>query len=106
MSNDMSEIPTESIAKTENYTIWVAEEPDEEVTYHLELGPVTVHFFQEEWEDFLDLVGDVSEELPEEVADGQEQEMDYEVELDWGSLYFSRDEWEEFKRLISQVGSE
>ncbi|WP_119068162.1 hypothetical protein [Aggregatilinea lenta] len=103
MSNDMSEIPTESIAETENYTIWVAEEPDEEMTYHLELGAVTVHFFQEEWEDFLDLVGDVTEEVPEDAGEG---ELDYEVELDWGSLYFSRDEWEEFKRLIGQIGSE
>ncbi|HML24816.1 MAG TPA: hypothetical protein PKD09_24390 [Aggregatilinea sp.] len=102
MNNDVPEIPTESIAETENYTIWVAQEPDEEVTYHLELGAVTVHFFQEEWEDFLDLVGDVSDEAPEE----GEEEMDYEVELDWGSLYFSRDEWEEFKRLLGQIETE
>lgn len=104
MNNDMSEIPTDSIAETENYTIWLAEEPDGETTYHLELGEVTVHFFQEEWDDFLELIGEVTGEAPQEAGD--DQEMDYEVELDWGSLYFTREEWDEFKRLIDQVGSE
>ena len=28
-----------------------------EITYHLEFGSVTVHFFEEEWEEFLELVG-------------------------------------------------
>lgn len=44
------------IVKTENYSIWQADEPDNETTYHLELGQVTVHFFKEEWEEFLQLV--------------------------------------------------
>lgn len=104
MNNDMSEIPTDTLAETENYTVWVAQEPDEEVTYHLELGQVTVHFFQEEWDDFLDLISDVTEEVPE--AEDGEGELAYEIELDWGSLYFGRDEWDEFKRLIDQVGAE
>ena len=34
---------------------WKAEEPDGETTYHVELNNVTVHFFQEEWEEFLEL---------------------------------------------------
>lgn len=46
----------EVLAETDNYSIWRAEEPDGEVTYHLEFGSVTVHFFEEEWEEFLDLV--------------------------------------------------
>ena len=50
------EIPTETLAETENYLVWKAEEPDGETTYHLELNNVTVHFFQEEWEEFLQLV--------------------------------------------------
>lgn len=47
---------TETIAETDNYLAWKAEEPDGEVTYHLELNNVTVHFFTEEWEEFIDLV--------------------------------------------------
>jgi hypothetical protein len=47
---------TETIAETDNYLAWKAEEPDGETTYHLELNNVTLHFFMEEWEEFLDLV--------------------------------------------------
>jgi hypothetical protein len=47
---------TETIAETDNYLAWRAEEPDGETTYHLELNNVTLHFFTEEWEEFLDLV--------------------------------------------------
>lgn len=46
---------TETLAETENYLVWKAEEPDGETTYHVELGSVTVHFFKEEWEEFLEL---------------------------------------------------
>jgi hypothetical protein len=47
---------TTTIAETENFLAWKAEEPDDEVTYHLELNNVTLHFFKEEWQEFLDLV--------------------------------------------------
>jgi len=47
---------TEVIAETENFLAWRADEPDGESTYHLELNNLTVHFFREEWEEFLLLV--------------------------------------------------
>ncbi len=50
------EIPTEVLAETENYSIWLSHEPDDEVTYHIEIGGVTVHFFDEEWREFLELI--------------------------------------------------
>jgi hypothetical protein len=34
---------------------WKADEPDGETTYHLELNNITIHFFNEEWEEFLQL---------------------------------------------------
>ena len=46
---------TQVIAETENYLAWRADEPDGESTYHLELNNLTVHFFQEEWKEFLEL---------------------------------------------------
>ena len=49
------------LAETENLGLWQAEEPDGETTYHLELGTVTVHFFREEWEEFLGLMGEVGD---------------------------------------------
>ena len=50
------ELDTDIIAETENYLAWQAEEPDGEVTFHLELNNVTLHFFREEWDEFLELV--------------------------------------------------
>ncbi len=55
MSNNNSEPRTETLAETENYLVWKAEEPDGETTYHVELNNVTIHFFQEEWQEFLEL---------------------------------------------------
>jgi hypothetical protein len=46
----------ESLAETKNFEVWKAEEPDGEMTYHLELGIATVHLFREEWEEFLELI--------------------------------------------------
>ncbi|MBI5932867.1 MAG: hypothetical protein HY867_04105 [Chloroflexi bacterium] len=46
---------TETLAETDNYLAWKADEPDGEVTYHIELNNVTVHFFEEEWQEFLQL---------------------------------------------------
>lgn len=56
MSANSNEPKTETIAETDNYLAWRADEPDGETTYHLELNNVTLHFFQEEWTEFLDLV--------------------------------------------------
>jgi len=50
------DIDTEVIAETESYLAWQADEPDGESTYHLELNNLTVHFFAEEWKEFLQLV--------------------------------------------------
>jgi hypothetical protein len=53
------QIPTEVLAETETYSVWVSQEPDGEVTYHVEVGAVTVHFFEEEWQEFLMLIRSV-----------------------------------------------
>lgn len=47
---------TDTISETDNYMAWRAEEPDGEITYHLELNNITIHFFTEEWEEFMALV--------------------------------------------------
>jgi hypothetical protein len=46
----------EIVVETENYSIWKAEEPDGEVSYNLQLNNVTINMFQEEWDEFRDLV--------------------------------------------------
>jgi hypothetical protein len=52
----MEEPIVESLAETKNFEVWQAEEPDGEMTYHLELGIATVHLFREEWQEFLELI--------------------------------------------------
>jgi hypothetical protein len=44
------------LAKTENFIAWRSDEPDGESIYHLEILNITVHFYKEEWDEFLDLV--------------------------------------------------
>lgn len=56
MNNNHNEPRTETIAETDNFMAWRAEEPDGETTYHIELNNVTVHFFEEEWREFMQLV--------------------------------------------------
>jgi len=56
MAKESPEPKTNVIAETEDYIAWRALEPDGETTYHLELNNVTLHFFEEEWKEFLELV--------------------------------------------------
>jgi hypothetical protein len=54
--SDVPEIVTTTLAETENMGAWKAEEPDGEIVYNLQLNNVTVHFFQEEWDEFIALI--------------------------------------------------
>jgi hypothetical protein len=53
MSND---IPMHSLIETENFGVWLSEEPDGEHVYHLEFNSVTLHLLREEWEELLEVV--------------------------------------------------
>ncbi|MBT3339157.1 MAG: hypothetical protein HN560_04850 [Anaerolineae bacterium] len=53
---DQNEPKTTTLAETNNYMLWKAEEPDGETTYHVELGNVTLHFFEEEWQELIELI--------------------------------------------------
>lgn len=53
----MNEIPapeTVGLAETEHYAVWMSRE-EGETLYHLELGPTTLHFFTEEWQELREL---------------------------------------------------
>ncbi len=43
------------LAETEGYMIWSSEVEGEEL-YHLELGGVSIHFSEDEWDEFITLV--------------------------------------------------
>jgi len=53
---DQPDVTTTTLAETENFMVWKASEPDGEETHHLELNNITLHFFREEWEEFLELL--------------------------------------------------
>ena len=55
MTDEIPTPETHTICETDNFIIWRANEPDGESTYHLELNNLTVHFFEEEWKEFLQL---------------------------------------------------
>lgn len=57
MSDNNHDISSTTLAETENYIIWKTVEPEGEETYHIEINNVTLHFFLEEWQEFLKLVG-------------------------------------------------
>jgi hypothetical protein len=59
MANNNQEVNTVSLAETNNYIVWKADEPDGETTFHLELNNVTLHFFKEEWAEFLELINNL-----------------------------------------------
>lgn len=56
MDASADDLSTRTLAETENFIAWQASEPDGETTYHIELKGVTLHFFQEEWDELLDLL--------------------------------------------------
>ena len=53
--SENSDSPSRALAETDNYMVWEVREPDDEITYHIELGALTLHFFREEWREFLQL---------------------------------------------------
>ncbi len=63
MANDNSEPKIETLSETENMGVYQSDDPDGETTYLLELNNVTIHFFHEEWEEFLELVRGLSKQL-------------------------------------------
>jgi hypothetical protein len=55
----MAESSIDILAETDQFNLIRTEELDGEITYHLELGNVTVHFFREEWEAFVKAINEL-----------------------------------------------
>jgi len=97
MSNNNNELHTETLAETENFFAWRAEEPDDEVTYYLQLDRATIHFFQEEWDEFLDFIKTIDQVAPDE--NGL-----YMMEFGNIDAWMDADDWAEFKKLAKELG--
>ncbi|MBN1261448.1 MAG: hypothetical protein JXB35_12290 [Anaerolineae bacterium] len=52
----MSEPKLEILAETEMYGVLATFDESGDRLYHLELGTVTVHLLEEEWQEFLELM--------------------------------------------------
>jgi hypothetical protein len=50
-----------TLVETEDSFFYTAEEPDGEITYHLQINNITLHFFLEEWQSALDFLKKVVE---------------------------------------------
>ena len=49
------ETKVQVLGETENYAIWVSEEPEDgQAIYHIELNNITLHLFPDEWEEFAE----------------------------------------------------
>ncbi len=55
--SDMEEQPLEILAETESYAILLGQDMDGETVYNIELGAITLHLFQEEWNELVELIG-------------------------------------------------
>lgn len=45
-----------TLVEADDCYLYTAEEPDGEITYHLQINNVTQHFFMEEWQEALDFL--------------------------------------------------
>ena len=73
----------------------MAEEPDGETTYYLQIRRATINFFQEEWEQFLAFVKDIEEIKPDE-------DQFYRLEFDNVDIWMDEEDWREFKNLTKE----
>lgn len=60
MSKDEN-LAVDMVAETENFAVWRSPD-DEGFIYHIELGSITLHLASDEWEEFLELIGNVNDE--------------------------------------------
>jgi hypothetical protein len=97
-----SELKTDILTETENYMVWQAEEPDGEMGYHLELNNVTVHFFEEEWQEFKAMMAEMikSGEYIQWVDGGA---TIFNLELDNLTVFFNESEWREVLQLVRSL---
>lgn len=59
-NSDVDGKPLEVLAETESYAILLGEDMDGEPVYNIELGAITLHLFQEEWTELVELIGKAS----------------------------------------------
>lgn len=95
MSNAQDPL-TETLAETENYMAWRADEPDGESTYYLQLGRVTVNFFMEEWDE-------LRASIPELLKAKANDDGMFAVSFDNVDIWMDEEDWAEFLSLLREL---
>ena len=96
MSN-APELKTETLAETENFMAWRADEPDGETVYYLQLGRATLNFFNEEWDELLAAIPELMQAKPDD--DGM-----YAASFDNVDIWMDKEDWAEFLHLLQDLG--
>lgn len=94
--NNSHEPNTQTLAETENFMAWRADEPDGETTYYLQLGRATVNFFMEEWDELLASISELNQAKPDE-------EDLYAVSFDNVDIWMNKEDWAEFLQLLNDL---
>ena len=95
MSNPQ-DYKTETLAETENYSAFRADEPDGETIYYLQLGRATLNFLTEEWEELLAAIPELMQTKPDE--DGM-----YAASFDNVDIWMDGEDWAEFLQLVRDL---
>lgn len=110
-----SEMKPETIAQTDEFVATRLIEPDGETTYHLDLNNVTVHFFTEEWDEFMECkdqflkaplgkAGTLAETENYFVCcDKVEDEFMYTIEMPGLSLFYFEEDFKAFRELLKDL---
>jgi hypothetical protein len=56
MDEPGDEFAMETLAETEHFAVWRSTGDDGQSLFHLELGNVSIHLTEEEWEELVELV--------------------------------------------------
>lgn len=59
-NSDFEGKPLEVLAETESYAILLGEDMEGEPVYNIEMGAITLHLFQEEWTELVELISKAS----------------------------------------------
>jgi hypothetical protein len=109
------DLKPEIVAQTENFIAWRVDEPESETTYHLDINNITVHFFVEEWDSFIDFIGKFPENdksMTGVLAENDDYLLSkekigeddvYVLELINASIFIYDYDWVEFKQLVKEL---
>ena len=94
--NNHQDPETETLAETDNFMAWRANEPDGETTYYLQLGRATINFFMEEWDELLASIAELKQ------AKANEEGM-FAVSFDNVDVWMDSEDWTEFLQLLRDL---